>query len=390
MRPTKAFLIFFLSLLITLQAVCLEETPQHPASLPEAQLEPVPKGGYEIVVSFGGDCTLGSEDSKREEETSFIQYILREGYDYPFANMKEMFEKDDLTVVNFEGVLAETPVGKVPKTYNFRAPLDFAKILPMSGVEAVTLGNNHSGDYGQPGFNSTVKALDEAGVNWFVDCPQGNKVYVYEKDGIKIGFLGFYIGYWRAERARIKQSLKELKEQGCATIVAVMHGGSEYSQRHDLSQRKMAMSCIEEGASVVIGHHPHVLQGLERVEDATIVYSLGNFVFGGNWRVKPMADTALLTQVRFLFDKDKQYMGHQMTLYPIHPSGTFTNINNFQPVFAKGSEAQRIMDILQSDTQSFVLSPYIEGKGALQVFVPATRSIAPPDHMDVHIRIETI
>lgn len=354
------------------------------------KIEPVPEGGTEIVVTIGGDCTLGSEDEKWEEETSFIQHIRRHGYLYPFANMRELFLKDDLTVVNFEGTLAEKPNGRVAKTYNFRAPVDYASILPQSGIEAVTLGNNHSGDYGQQGFDSTIKALEDAGVSWFVDCPQGNQVYVYEKDGVKIGFLGFYVGYWRANRARINQSLKELKEKGCATIVAIMHGGSEYSQRHDASQYKMAMSCIEQGASVVIGHHPHVLQGLERVGDATIVYSLGNFAFGGNKRVKPMADTALLVQARFLFDKDGQYTGHQLTLHPIHPSGTFSEVNNFQPIFASGAEAQRIMGILQSDTASFTLMPFVEGVGAVQAFVPNTASLKPSDAMDVHITMETI
>lgn len=404
MKVLKSLLLCLLALMTAVPAPAAETvsslpqnsfTPAPSASLelspmPAAELEPVPEGGYEIVVTIGGDCTLGSEDDKWGESTSFIQHITRLGYLYPFANMKDMFEKDDLTVINFEGVLAENPYGKITKTYNFRAPTDYAKIMPLNSIEAVTLGNNHSGDYGQQGFDSTVKALDDAGVNWFVNCPQGNRVYVYEKDGIKIGFLGFYVGYWRANRGRINQSLKELKEKGCSTIVAIMHGGSEYSQRHDGSQKNMAMSCIEQGASVVIGHHPHVLQGLEKINDATIVYSLGNFAFGGNKRIKPMADTALVVQVRFLFNKDKQYVGHQMTLHPIHPSGTFTEVNNFQPVFAKGAEAQRIMGILQSDTASFPLMPFVEGRGAVQAFVPAPAPIVPSDPMDVHISMETM
>ncbi len=391
MKILKTLLLLSLALTLALPALALETAaPSAAPALPEAEKEPVPEGGCEIVVTIGGDCTLGSEDDKWGEDSSFIQHILRMGYLYPFAHMRSMFEKDDLTIVNFEGVLAEKPSGKVAKTYNFRAPVDFARILPLSSIEAVTLGNNHSGDYGQQGFDSTVKALDDAKVSWFVDCPQGNQVYVYEKDGVRIGFLGFYVGYWRSNRGRISQSLKELKEKGCATIVAIMHGGSEYSQRHDGSQKKMAMSCIEQGASVVIGHHPHVLQGLERVGDATIVYSLGNFAFGGNKRIKPMADTALVVQARFLFDKDKRYAGHQLTLHPIHPTGTFSEVNNFQPIFATGSEAQRIMGILQSDTASFTLMPFVEGKGALQAFVPAPVPKVPSDPMDVHILMETM
>lgn len=359
-----------------------------PALAGEVQAEPVPEGGTEIVLTVGGDSTLGSEDAMWEESTSFIRHIAQNGYGYPFKNLMPLFESDDLTIVNFEGVLAETDSGKVPKTYNFRAPTDYANILPVSSIEAVTLGNNHSGDYGQAGFDSTVKALDSVGTEWFVNCPQGNKTFIYEKNGVKVGFLGFYIGYWRSNRAQINQALKELKDAGCAAIVAMMHGGSEYSQRHDESQFNMAMSCIEQGASVVIGHHPHVLQGLQKIKGATIVYSLGNLAFGGNKRVKNMADTALVVGARLLFDAQKNYLGHQLTLYPIHPSGTGNKNNNYQPVFATGDEAARIMGILQADTSSFTLAPYTEGKGALQEFVPALEPDRPIGPMDVHIKIE--
>lgn len=349
---------------------------------------PLPEGGTEIVLTFGGDSTLGSEDYLREEATSFVQMVNQHGYAYPFEKMYPLFSTDDVTVVNLEGAFYDSTAGKVTKTYNFRAPTEFARILPLGSVEAVMLGNNHTIDYGQAGFDSTVAALEKENVAWFVDSNEANKTWIYEKNGIKIGFAGYYIGYWRANIGKVRESLQALRDAGCATIIGSMHGGSEYAQKHNNHQAMMADTLIQYGASVVMGHHPHVVQGVEVRNNATVAYSLGNLSFGGNKRIKNMADTALVTQVRLVFDKDQKYLGHQMTIYPIHPTGTFTKVNDYRPIFATGEEAQRIMALVQADTP-YPLAPYVEGKGALQPFVPAPPPLpGPPDPMDLYIKIE--
>ena len=375
----KQFLIFLCCVCVPLGAL-MEATAVTPY--------PKPENGTEIVVTFGGDSTLGSEDQMWHEATSFIQTIKREGFSYPFEKLYPLFSKDDLTIVNLEGTFYEGVQGKRVKTYNFRAPLDYAKILPLGSIEAVTLGNNHAGDYGQPGFDSTIQALEKEQVDWFVEAAEGNKTFIYEKNGIKIGFVGFYIGYWRSNIMQVRAALQSLQEAGCATIVGIMHGGTEYAEKHGSVQDRMADTILEYGASLVIGHHPHVVHGMDVRKNASILYSLGNLSFGGNKRIKKMADTALVVQARFVFDRNKVFLGHQLTIHPIHPSGTGTNTNDYRPILAKGAEAERVMGLMQMDT-AFPLAPYVEGKGALQVFVPAPpRLPGPPGPLDIHIKIE--
>ncbi|MDO5022357.1 MAG: CapA family protein [Eubacteriales bacterium] len=322
-----------------------------------------------IVVTFGGDCTLGSEDQLWDRENSFISVVNAQGFEYPFKNLVDLFSKDDLTIVNLEGTFHDSKNGKLKKAFNFRAPSDFAKILPLSKIEAVTLGNNHIFDYGEKGFSSTIKALDAVGTAWFANCRYENRGYLYEKDGVKIGFVGFYIGDWRKQPSLIRDTIDELKLQGANALVGIMHGGAEYSSFHDSNQEKMAEWLILNGVSLVIGHHPHVVQGVAVNADSSIVYSLGNLSFGGNSRIRKQAGDALLAQVKFSFDDSSNYIGHQVRLIPIHPSSTGDKTNNFQPALADLLNAQRILAGVQKDTD-FILPPYEENIGCTLPFVP--------------------
>jgi hypothetical protein len=330
--------------------------------------------GTEIIVTFGGDCTLGSEDKYWEKESSFIQYIEKYGFEYPFVNLKPIFESDDITMVNLEGVFHDSKRGKLKKTYNFRAPSTYAQILPLASIEAVTLGNNHSMDYDRHGFEATTAALDNFGVEWFVNCRYTNKGYLYQKNGAKIGFVGVYIGDWRRQPSFVRGTIDELKSKGAKAIVGIIHGGTEYSLRHDSNQEKMADWLIKEGVSVVIGHHPHVVQGVNIKGSTSIVYSLGNLSFGGNDRIKEHAGDALLARTSFYFDAVGNYTGHRIWLIPIHPSSAGGLVNNYQPVLANAEEANRILAVVQNDTP-FTLSPYVLGEGCALPFVPAAGTI---------------
>ena len=132
-----------------------------------------------LHITFAGDCTLGSEEAMRNQASSFVSTITREGYDWPFANMQELFQNDDLTVVNLEGVLSDSNKQEnKKKTFRFRGPTDYVNILTRSGIEAVNLANNHTQDFGKQGFTSTQQTLDAAGIaqvrQWaqtVVECP---------------------------------------------------------------------------------------------------------------------------------------------------------------------------------------------------------------------------
>ena len=155
-------------------------------------------------------------------------------------------------------------------------------------------------------------------------------------------------------------------------IVASLHCGKEYEKKHDDIHDKYERICISLGADLVIGNHPHVPQGVHINGDVTHLYSLGNFVFGGNTGVDETVQCiqACVAQIALSFE-DGEYLGHQLTLWPIHISGTSPE-NNYQPVFVTGEEAETVMKMIQRDTE-FKLNPFVEGQGAVQDFVPNTK-----------------
>ncbi len=330
--------------------------------------------GEVITLSFTGDCTLGSADNLWERDYSFVYAVKNQGYGYPFLNVKDFFAKDDLTIVNLENVFYDKTNNKAKKNYVFRAPTDFAKILTEGNVELAFLGNNHMLDYGAPGMNSTIDALMAEGIAYFGSNDAQALTYVYEKNGIKIGFIGSVHSYFYRKKDEFSASMQSLKDAGCQVIIGIVHDGTEYSYTRNKAQQSMANWLVKNGAHLVIGHHPHVVQGLDRTASATVVYSLGNFSFGGNHRLDILrrpgkrADRALIARVELSFDKQGAYMGHQVNLIPVSPSGV-SEYNNYQPVFLSGEEALKTMELVQNDTD-FELAPYIEGVGAIQPFVP--------------------
>lgn len=331
--------------------------------------------GTSILLTFTGDCTLGGQEGLRERPYSFVSHVKKHGYDYPFAKVKEFFEEDDLTIINLENVFFDKTTTPATKNYLFRSTTDFAQILPRGSVEVAFLANNHIMDYGKNGMNSTIAALEEQRVAWFGSNAQTNTTYIYEKDGIKVGFLGSFFGYWYNHRAIMDAALEGLKAAGCQAIVGVIHDGTEYEYKRSRPQQLMANWMVANGVSLVVGHHPHVVQGIDQHENATVIFSLGNFSFGGNKsldiarRPGKRADKALIVRAELRFDQDKNYLGHQVNLIPVSPSGVDTH-NNYQPVFLSGKEALDTMAMVQKDT-AIPLPPFVEGLGVLMDFVPA-------------------
>lgn len=329
------------------------------------------KAPKQITVTFTGDCTLGCDPRERGKETSFERYIEEFGIAYPFALVKEVFESDDLTIINLEGTFYDHDANRANKTYTFRGAVDYARMLPLSSVEAVSLGNNHIIDYGKAGFESTVSALEENGIPWFGSTEYSDRSWIYEKDGVKIGFVAINISYWwqKGNGLKLKQLMADLREAGCTVIVGCMHGGVEYMNFHDASQEKLADAMLKNGADVVVGNHPHIIQGMRVQNGKTTLWSLGNFCFGGNSQVRSLP--ALIAQITFSFDDENRYLGHQIRLLPVHISGDAER-NDYQPRLVTGNEAQKAIRAFQADSEPRkTVAPYVENEGALQPFVPA-------------------
>lgn len=290
-----------------------------------------------LTLSVVGDCTLGTDETF-DYDTSLNAYYENYGADYFLQNVKDIFSADDLTIANFEGTLTDSDE-REDKTFAFKAPASYASILTGGSVEAVNTANNHSHDYGDQSFDDTLAALDDAGIVHF----GYDETAVMDVKGIKVGLVGIYELYDHLEREQqLKDNIAKVKADGAQLIVAIFHWGNETETVPDSNQTTLGRIAIDEGADLVCGHHPHVLQGIETYKGRNIVYSLGNFCFGGNSSPSDM-DTMIYQQT-FTIDADEVKKDNVTNIIPCSiSSAAYDGYNNYQPTPAEGDEATRIL-----------------------------------------------
>lgn len=290
-----------------------------------------------LTLSVVGDCTLGTDETF-DYDTSLNAYYENYGADYFLQNVKDIFSTDDLTIANFEGTLTDSDE-REDKTFAFKAPASYASILTGGSVEAVNTANNHSHDYGEQSFDDTLAALDDAGIVHF----GYDETAVMDVRGIKVGLVGIYELYDHLEREQqLKDNIAKVKADGAQLIVVIFHWGNETETVPDSNQTTLGRIAIDEGADLVCGHHPHVLQGIETYKGRNIVYSLGNFCFGGNSSPSDM-DTMIYQQT-FTIDADGVKKDNVTNIIPCSiSSAAYDGYNNYQPTPAEGDEATRIL-----------------------------------------------
>ena len=286
-----------------------------------------------FTVTVAGDTTLGSTDALRKRDDCFEKVAEAKGYAWFFSGLEPLFAADDLTLVNFEGTLTERTVKK-EKKFNFKAPAEYAAILTEGSVEAVNVANNHTLDYGEEGRTDTIANLEAAGL-----VVSGNgQLGIFERDGVKVGMTGYCFPYKNSKKD-ITKDVQALRKAGCQIVIASFHWGSEYRADFTAEQRSIGRAALAAGADVVVGHHPHVVQGVEQREGRYILYSLGNLVFGGN--VDPDDRDALAARLTFTVYEDHADEP-KLTLVPLRlteqEKGT-----DYRPVPAEGAEAERIV-----------------------------------------------
>ncbi len=211
---------------------------------------------------------------------------------YPFERVLSLLQNADLTIANSEGTFTERGTAQV-KAYTFRTPPRFAAGLAQAGIDAVSLGNNHTADYGPDGVADTLAALDAIGVKHAgagVNDADARKPALLEVQGLRIAFLSYTdimensfagpdsAGVALATADVIAADVRAAKSQADVVIVA-LHSGVEYTDAPQPDQQELARAAIDAGALIVLGHHPHTLQGWTNYNGGLIVYSLGNFVF---------------------------------------------------------------------------------------------------------------
>lgn len=290
----------------------------------------------QIVITVGGDCTIGNTVGQSESPLGFKAAVEREGYAWPFSGIISVLSQDDLTLVNCEGTFTDNE-DRTEKLYNFKGPSEYATILSYGSVEAVTLANNHSLDYGQKGKEDTMAALAAAGITYFDE----KQTAIYEVRGVKIGLIGNSFPY-KDEKRDISKEVKALRDAGCQIVLASFHWGSEGEYNFTREQRKIGRAAVKSGADAVIGHHPHVIQSIEKYEGTYILYSLGNLVFGGN--VDPKDRDTYLAQLTFMVNEDGSLEGEpQLKLIPTLLT-EMTKNTDYRPVLVEDTKAyDRIM-----------------------------------------------
>ena len=315
-------------------------TPETTETIPTQPADTVPQTlpDEEFSLTFVGDCTFGAPIGAYYAPSGFIKTV-GDDLSYPFKYVVSYFEEDDFTMLNLEGVLADQG-SAVPKEHNFRGPTQYAKILSQNSVEAVTLANNHTFDYGKKGYQSTMSALEAENVPYV----EADGTLLVETDrGLKIGI--YAMTYASMNEADLRKGIAALKEQGAELIVVAAHWGWELRYEPIDVQRQLGHAAIDAGAHIVYGSHPHVLQPIEEYGGGILYYSLGNFAFGGNGNPKDY-DTAIVRQ-QVIRKSDGTIVLGDCTPIPACVSSV-SGKNNYQPIpYELGSaEYERTMSKL--------------------------------------------
>jgi poly-gamma-glutamate synthesis protein (capsule biosynthesis protein) len=221
--------------------------------------------------------------------------IAAHGENYPFEKTREIISGADIAFFNLECPLSRRGLPR-RRRFLFRADPDLARALRSTGFDAACLANNHTLDYGRDAMLDTGKAVEEVGmlpIGAGKNRADSTTVRVIERRGLRIGFLAYTdiptCGVVRLDdRPTIAgvnaDSLGDevrAAKSGCDALVVSFHWGIEYSKHPAERQRKLAHICIENGADLILGHHPHVLQTVETYREKPIIYSMGGFVWDG-------------------------------------------------------------------------------------------------------------
>lgn len=248
---------------------------------------PADHTGKTVKLSFAGDIIFSGKAGALLEQ---------KGYDYSYSALDGMFKKDDLTIVNLETPITTRGVGAKNKQFVFKGPPKALDALKAAGIDAVNLANNHTLDQGEVGLLDTLKHLNDRGIPHVGAGKNSREAYsaqYFERNGIKIALLGFTrvmpVIEWKAEAAKpglasVYDSAEALKaiaaaKQKADLVVVVVHWGRERMEQYDKTQQGLGRSFIDAGADLVMGGHPHVLQGIEPYKGKWIAYSTGNFIF---------------------------------------------------------------------------------------------------------------
>ena len=301
-----------------------------------------------LTISAAGDCTLGTDENFYYATSLPAKYEAVQDPGYFFQKVLPVFSQDDLTIVNMEGILTAEELQREIKQFAFKGDPEYVQILTEGSVEASILANHHSRDYGEQSYTDTIEIMENAGIPTF----GYDRTALLDVKGVKVGPVGTYelADHMGCEEEMI-QNIESLKEQGAQLIIASFHWGIERTNVPNEIQVDLAHSAIDHGADLVLGHHPHVLQGIETYKGKNIVYSLGNFCFGGNSGPNDM--DAMIFQQTFTLEDGELVEDNVTNITPVKISGSWAQgVNDYQPTPVEGDTGEAIISRIEEYSQS--------------------------------------
>lgn len=269
-----------------------------PSPSPEPTPTPTPEPQPEyFTLSFIGDCTLTSHQNLWEGSPYHYASRMNGDYSYPFSNTVEYFENDDFTLANLECTFSDQQLYS-GQTFYFKAPSEWAQILTCGGVDFVTTANNHMYDFGEAGAQDTFATLEYWGIPYGTD---GQAQLFTTESGLTLGIYCAYRDYMPSQEAAA-EAIAQLREQGAEYVICAFHWGQELYYEPNQAQIQLAHACVDAGADLVYGSHSHCLQPMEEYNGGLILYSMGNWSFGGN--TSPTDRDTAIVQVTVKRDLD--------------------------------------------------------------------------------------
>ncbi len=305
-----------------------------------AYVIPEPDPIFNLTVTFTGDSMLASYKGQ-SNSGSFNDYANKYDPTYFYEKVRHIFEADDFTIVNLENVFTDKNLKEVEKdhdpAYWFRSKTANVQILTSSSVEGVSIANNHLNDYGKEGRNDTIKTLTDAGLPYGLE----SQIMYFEKNGFVVAVIcnGLW-GEWQANN--IIKLIDKAEEQSDYQIV-FYHGGKEKIHAPEAWKQRASRKLVDAGADLVIGNHPHVLQPREIYNGVEILYSLGNFCYGGH--SAPKNRTIIYQMTLSINENTKEIIASESNIIPCY---VYTaKKNNYQPApISDEAEKQRVLDFM--------------------------------------------
>lgn len=245
-----------------------------------------------VTIGLMGDLGLGRT----------ITSIARKKHDFSwsFSGVSPWLQQNDFNLANLESpIINNCPEGK-PGTFTFCGDTKFLPELKQNKF-VFSLANNHILNYGSDGLKQTKTLLKQNDIEYVYSHEPGSEFIIKTVKGIKFGFLGFDLtGGHKFDKNSILPLIKKYDKEADWLIVS-LHWGNEYLTKPESWRVDLAHLLVDNGADIIAGHHPHVVQSEETYQGKPIFYSLGNFIFDQNWS-QPTSQSVM---VRLVIEKNK-------------------------------------------------------------------------------------